>query len=174
MFTKIMAAHNSWHLVSISVPSWIRFVSIMNLIPSCSLKYLEYSNLILFSNFTVKKNKTKSKTRNLRDKSSPAKRIISICLWVWNLNFYCGNTWKMWGRKHWAMIHFPQSVQSNKEYFPSSRYWVGVLCLFQEWNSQYRSWVRKYYNARRVVWAGLSGQVFVLLYKCSAQVSLCH
>lgn len=62
MFTKIMAAHNSWHLVSISVPSWIRFVSIMNLIPSCSLKYLEYSNLILFCNFTVKK-KTKPRVK---------------------------------------------------------------------------------------------------------------
>lgn len=61
MFIKIMAAHNRWHLVSISVPSWIRFVSVMNLIPFCSLKYLEYSDLILFSNFTVKQKRVKQK-----------------------------------------------------------------------------------------------------------------
>lgn len=63
MFTKIMAAHYSWHLATISVPSWIRFVSVMNLIPFCSLKYWEFSNLILFSNFTIKKKKTRVKQK---------------------------------------------------------------------------------------------------------------
>lgn len=158
MFTKIMVAPNSWHLVSISVPSWIRFVSAMDLIPFCSLKYLEYS-ILFFSEISLFKKKKKVKLK-LQKSSSQAKRIISTCLWVWNLNFYCGNTWRRWGRKPWAMIHSPQSVQSNKEYFSSSSYWVEVSFLFQEWNSQYRSWVRKYYTTRRVGWAGLSGHSF--------------
>lgn len=52
-----MAAYNSWHLVSISIPSWMRFVSVLDLTFFCSLKCLECSSLILFSGFTVKKKK---------------------------------------------------------------------------------------------------------------------
>lgn len=61
MLIKIMAAYNSWHLVSISIPSWMRFVSVLDLTFFCSLKCLECSSLILFSGFTVKKKRSKPK-----------------------------------------------------------------------------------------------------------------